>query len=142
MKMQIVKMIPLAGMFLLIGSGCTSVRGIKPVVPEFGQVVSDLNPVLTWVADEDSEVTYDLEIKEINKDGIAVKVIYSKEGLSGTSHKIEGDVLKPGTRYSWALRTRKGETLGAWNRQSKYIELIVYASRTNRPFEFNTPDAP
>ncbi|HAS83926.1 MAG TPA: hypothetical protein DCS43_14925 [Verrucomicrobia bacterium] len=142
MKMQMVKMLPVAGLLLVVGSGCTSVRGVKPIQPEFGQVVSDLNPVLTWAADKDSAVSYDLEIKEINKDGIAVKVVYSKEGINGTSHKIEGDALKPGMCYSWALRTRKGETLSAWNRQSKYIELIVYASRTNRPFEFITPDAP
>jgi hypothetical protein len=140
MKNRFRYMVPVAGVLLVLSGGCTSVRGVKPINPEYGQEVSDLNPVLTWEADADSAVTYDLVINEkASGEGFTKKSQYYREGIKGTSHKVEGSDLKPGTLYTWAVRLRKGEETGEWNKQKKTIFLLFYSQSTKRPFEFKTP---
>ena len=136
-------MIPVAGILLAFSSGCTSVSGIKPIQPKFGQVVGDLQPVLEWQADPDGDVTYDLSISEKKPKGeskeLSKKSKYYREGLVGTSHQVEAGALKPGTLYTWALRPRKGEETGDWNKHKSMLFLGVYFQNTKKPFEFRTP---
>ena len=139
MNKWMIGMVPVAGMLLALGSGCTSVRGVKPVQPKFGQVVSDLNPLLVWEADPDGDVTYDLSIAEKSGKGFSKKSKYIREGLVGTSHKVEGSDLKPQTLYTWALRPRKGEETGEWNKREKSVFLLLYYHRSKQSFEFETP---
>jgi hypothetical protein len=135
---RVVKWAVAAGVVAVIGCGCTSVRGVKPLAPSFGQVVDSVQPVLKWEAAPGEGVTYDLSIHEKRTDD-TLKKVYSREGLAGTTHQVEGSALKPGTRYTWEVRTRQGEETGAWNRQEKFIFLLVYDKKVKRPFEFRTP---
>ena len=138
MTKRMTGMILVAGVLLAFNCGCTSVRGVKPIQPKFGQAVSDLQPLLVWQADKDSNVTYDLTIKEQGGKGFTKKRDYYREGLKGNSHKVEAP-LKPGTLYTWSIRPRKGEEEGEWNRQEKSIFLLLYYQHSTRPFEFKTP---
>ncbi len=136
-------LVPVAGFLLAFSSGCTSVKGIKPIQPEFGQTVSDLQPVLEWQADPDTDVTYDLSITpkpaQSDSKGFSKKTKYYREGLEGTSHQVEAGALEPGTRYVWALRPRKGEETGEWNKKTSTLFLLLYFQQSKKPFEFNTP---
>lgn len=131
-------LIPMAGVLLAFNCGCTSVSGVKPIQPKYGQKVSDLQPRLEWQADKDSTVTYDLTIKEGSVKGFSKKDEYYREGIKGNSYQIEAP-LKPGTIYTWSLRPRKGEDVGEWNRQVQTIFLLLYYQHSTRPFQFKTP---
>ena len=139
MNKWMIGVISMAGLLLAFGSGCTSVRGVKPVQPKFGQVVSDLNPLLEWEADPAGDVTYDLSITEKSGKGFSKKSKYYREGLAGTSHQVEGDALEPKTLYTWSLRPRKGEETGEWNKREQSLFLLLYYHRSKRSFEFQTP---
>lgn len=143
MNKAMVVVIPAAGILLAFSSGCTSVKGIQPIQPKFGQVVGDLQPTLEWQADPDPAVTYDLSISEKKAKGeskeLSKKSKYYREGLVGTTHRVEAGALKPGTLYTWALRPRKGEETGEWNKQKSTLFLLVYFQNTQKPFEFRTP---
>mgnify|MGYP003591258574 CR=1 FL=1 len=123
---------------LVAGSGCTSIRGVRPVYPAPDQTVSDLQPLLKWEAAEDPEATYDLAISMKGVKEGASKREYYREGLAGTSHKVETS-LKPGTLYTWSLRTRKGDEVGDWNKQESRIFLLLYYHSSKRPLTFRTP---
>lgn len=139
MRIWVKGVIPIAGILLVSSSGCTHISGIKPVQPKFGQMVSDVQPLLEWEAAADSDITYDLLITEKTSKGLAEKKSYYREGLRGTSHKIDEPALKPGTTYDWAVRTRKGEKLGEWNKQETTLFLLLYYHHATRSFEFKTP---
>lgn len=50
------------------------------------------------------DITYDLEIFRA-ENGYPAKLIYSKEGITGSFHKIETP-LEPCTKYYWSVRAR------------------------------------
>lgn len=128
----------LAMAVLTVGSGCTSIQGVHPVYPGAGQVVSDLQPVLKWQAAKDSDVTYDLALSMKGGSGDSSQREYYREGLTGTSHKVEVP-LKPGALYTWTLRTRKDKEVGDWNKQETRVFLLLYYHSSKRPITFRTP---
>ena len=131
----------LAGL-CVVAAGCTTVQGIKPMQPKYGEVVSDLQPMLTWAPSKEAGVTYDLMIYESAQKEISTAMTgqgqYFREGLSGTSHKVEVP-LKPSTEYKWAIRTRKGSQVGEWNMQEKTLFLVLFFHHETRHFTFKTP---
>ena len=129
--------------FLMLGllagaAGCTSIRGVRPVYPEPGQEVADLQPVLEWQASEEPGVTYDLSLSEKGAKKKYKKAPYYREGLTGTSHRVETP-LKPGMEYTWALRTRRGDEVAEWNKIETRVFLVLYYQRTKRALTFRTP---
>lgn len=120
-------------------AGCTSLRGVRPVDPAPGQKVDSLHPVLAWEAEAEAGVTYDLSLTAKGAEGKKYKKApYYREGLEGTTHRVE-EALRPGTEYAWALRTRRGDEVSEWNKVEKRVFLLLYYQRTKRPVTFWTP---
>ncbi len=122
---------------LVLAAACVSVKyagGIEPVDPvPSGQTgfakATSLRPTLKWRASEPGASTglaYDLVIYEGVLTSLQTgtgetpgsvirpgKEVYYREGLAGTSHTVEKQLL-PYCYYCWTVRTRTGTNLSPW----------------------------
>jgi len=135
---------------VLLGiSGCWSHSGLKPIYPEAmtSPVVTDsVQPTLRWKPASESNVTYDVIIYDVitakppAKPRAMGKVVYYREGIKESQHKIE-DPLNSNTEYFWSARFRSGEKVSAWSTWS--YSFYVYGQsieERNVPFLFKTPE--
>ena len=85
-----------------------------------------LRPALVWKAPPGTSGIYDVIIYSgVRKQGggthqsfyVPGKELYFREGVSGTSHKVETP-LPPETVCVWAVRVRDGGTIGPWSKYS------------------------
>lgn len=124
--------------------------GLIPFNPSNNKTV-DLSPMLSWqefprsvdkntAAEEMAQVKnvkYDL-IVAVGDNGETPEVIYRREGLEETSHKLE-ITLKPNTRYFWSIRAqfelngRKRVT--EWNVTCPFEQQLIVDAQLYR---FNT----
>ena len=139
----------LLSLFLFI-SGCTTFNSIRAVEPPVGFVgfnkeskVNSLKPLLSWENPEEYEGSYDLivMIKENFRFQMPfMKVIYAKNDISSTEHRIEIP-LNYETNYYWSVRPSNKKTDDDWARYNFYfIALIVNVWMTNSFFSFTTPE--
>ena len=133
----------LAGAAMWVGlAGCTSIRGIRPIHPGYGEAVPDLQPVLAWSPSPEPGVTYDLLIYDLPTakptPPVAGEGLYVRANLAGTSHRVEVP-LKPGTVYKWCLRTHQGSQVGDWNKRTRTIFIVLFFHHEERIFTFKTP---
>jgi len=64
---------------------------------------SDLTPTLSWDAAQGAD-TY-----EVNIAPAGGSIIYTEEGISGTSHEVPSGELEPGTDYVWDVTSERGD---------------------------------
>ena len=130
-------------------SACWSYSGLKPIYPEAmtTPVVADsVQPTLQWKPAKESNVMYDVIIYDVitakppAKPRAVGKVVYYREGIKGSQHKIE-DPLNPNTEYFWSVRFRSGEKVSAWSTFSySFYVGGVSVEEKNVPFTFKTPE--
>ena len=98
--------------------GCWSTYpGLRPLEPEPGTTIETLQPTLRWEPAEEAGVTYDVRVEEaLNSQAYRNPndVPFYKEGLQTSACVVEPP-LKPGRRYLWAVRVRKGSEVTAWS---------------------------
>lgn len=117
-------------------AGCTTYHGLRPINPENTDKTTQVRPVFQWEPASESGVKYDLVIYElIRRDRVptAGEMVYSREGLQQTEHKIETD-LTPGKEYLWSVRTRSDTSVGPWSRYDFDGFYIVYSVRQRNLF--------
>ena len=136
-------------------TSCTRFSGIEPLEPTVGRPahykkVKTLTPELRWTASPEPGAAYDLVIcaaedatiwaMNTGKPGNAV---YYREGLQGTSHRVETP-LEPKTKYMWSVRVRTGQEVSNWA-----VYDYMYGGRIgeqflekDQPFRFRTPKNP
>ncbi len=124
---------------LLASSGCTSQKGLEVDYPGYEQVVSELQPTLKWQAVSGSDVTYDIFLRVKDKDK-REKADYYKEGLAGTTHKIEIK-LKPNTMYQWSVRSNSSGDVSEWSKREVKAFVGVAFHQQSRYMRFLTPAA-
>ena len=135
---------------VLLGiSGCWSHSGLKPIYPVAMTTpveVDDVQPTLRWKPVSESNVTYDVIIYDVITAKAAAKpraigkVVYYREGIKESQHKIE-DPLNPNTEYFWSVRFRSGEKVSAWSTFSYFVYFgVASASGKNVPFMLKTPE--
>ena len=130
-------------------SGCWSHSGLKPIYPQAMTspvVVDSVQPTLRWKSASESNVTYDVIIYDVitakppAKPRAMGKVVYYREGIKESQHKIE-DPLNPNTAYFWSVRFRSGEKVSAWSTWSySFYVGGVSVEEKNAPFVFKTPE--
>jgi hypothetical protein len=153
---------------LLTTTGCIAFldrHGLEPIEPAHSDAmlrfwvgaespvnVDTLQPTFRWQKSPSAGVTYDLivyqAVKRLTAQGLNVwqhvepgKVVYSREGLLSSEHKIETP-LQPENDYLWTIRTREGDKLSNWSSYSleKYPLLSVgWYKRPNQFYYFHTP---
>lgn len=113
---------PFLLVFLMLIS-CSSIKyhsGLEPVSPPVSvhtiKKVDSLQPTLVWKDTTSGAESYDLIIYT----GILIRLrlkrgvrIYYREGIKGTSHKVE-QTLEPKSYYVWSVRMRTGTEVGQW----------------------------
>jgi len=125
--------------------------GLAPVDPK-KEMVGDLQPQLSWQSfpraadiaaapEEMAQVKntkYDLIISQ-GEDGNSPEVIYRREGLTSTTHKIE-ITLNPNTRYIWSVRARFNlhgrQRVTEWATRCPFQPQLVVSGRL---YQFHTP---
>jgi hypothetical protein len=126
----------------VLAAGCTSYLGVRPLSPAYNQRVSDLQPTFTWEADPDPGVTYDLVVYAPTESGeqalMQKKQVYYREGLKGSSHRIETR-LDPDKTYTWSIRARRGDEVSEWTMQKFVFNVIVISEKRIRLPCFATP---
>lgn len=89
-------------------------------------------------------VCYDVAVHEVARNAQQSRPgarVYSREGIAGTSHRIEAP-LDPGRDYYWFVRTRRGDRVGPWSRYGYFLFLgFAWMSASNQPYRFRTPGA-
>lgn len=129
-------------MVALLSAGCTSYLGVHPIQPGYKETVPDLQPTFAWEPAEEAGVTYDLGVWAAadNADKSALQQVeaYYRQGLTTTSHRIETP-LAPGTVHTWAVRTRKGDTVSGWSRRQLVVFTILTYDKRVGPMRFKTP---
>lgn len=133
--MKIKPVFMLAVLVFFAMSGCTRYLGLKPVLPERGSVIDTLQPTFQWEQQPEDGITYDLVVYAEGND---INPVYYREGLTGTSHRIES-VLEPETSYSWSVRTRKGDRLSEWTKQETSVFTGISYHRRLKRMTFTTP---
>ena len=134
--------------------GCTHVsyQGLKAISPEVAQehlpsyntVVESLQPKLTWSPSKEANATYDLAILSTNETFLngttGDKVVYQREGLSSSSHKVEVP-LTPNSIYIWKVRERNGNMLSDWSKYSYFLfGGYFFSSIGDLSYSFKTPN--
>ena len=132
--------------FFILISGCTTFNSIKAVEPPVGfkgAKVSSLKPLLSWEKLEGYEGDYDLIVmirENFRFQMPFMKVIYARNNISSTEHKIE-EPLNHETAYYWSVRPSDKKTDDDWARYNFYfIALIVNIWRMDAFFSFTTPE--
>lgn len=141
------------GLLLLLSSCSTTFRALKPENPPVGdprfvRTAESIQPTFKWSPSTEPDVRYDLIVYEcvetFGKWGgiyrVPGKEIYLRENIQSTEHRIE-EALKPGKKYYWSVRIRKGDKIGPWSRYDYFLFLglgIVQAN--NQLFLFQTPE--
>jgi hypothetical protein len=125
-------------------------QGVKPISPQLSGTepitVDGLAPRFAWEPSTDTDVAYDLVIFEAASyrrgsltqymPGRQVKYV---EGLSSPSYAMEEE-LKPGTRYFWSVRLRRGDTISNWSTYGYFhFYLVAWATGGGHWFSFVTP---
>jgi hypothetical protein len=152
------------GLTLVVLSGCTNCKLnypiIEPVYPKAKTPFNDpidvksLQPTLTWLASNGSDVSYDLAIFEAYNLGARYigtkgyfeyqrgKQIYYREGLMTTEHTIE-EPLQPATIYCWSVRIRRDSEVTEWSTYDASCDEIPVVTHigdvTKLEFIFKTP---
>jgi len=112
--------------------------------PHVGYKVKSLQPELVWKAPPGAGDMFDVIIYSGIKKQLSMhsfyqpgKELYYREGVSGTSHKVEVP-LPPDTFCLWGVRTRKDGVTGPWSTYSGQDSLngTEYADQWWR---FTTP---
>jgi hypothetical protein len=108
--------------------------------------VDDVQPTLRWKPASESNVTYDVIIYDVTtakppaKPRAMGKVVYYREGIKESQHKIE-DPLNSNTEYFWSVRFRSGEKVSPWSTWSYSFYLAGQSiEERNVPFMFKTPE--
>ena len=115
--------------------------------------VDSLRPTFRWEPAEGGlapDASYDLIIyeKAASLSGREVtlgQVVYSREGLTETQHRIE-EVLNSRTDYVWSVRIRRGESVSQWAHYGYWMVSLVpvpgavgYMSESDLWLVFRTP---
>jgi hypothetical protein len=122
--------------------------GLEPVSPRFSSnhvaiKADSLQPTLVWKAPSGTREIFDVIIfsgVETENGGrfyVPRKQLYIREGVSGTSHKVETP-LPPETVCVWAVRVRDGGTTGPWSRR-RGGSGFVKDERDHQWWLFQTP---
>lgn len=139
-KWSLMKMIADQGSFADIVEGCggwgidcnPNFQGVTPLGPIDDGVpsadVASLSPTLEWVPSKgDGSIRYDVVVFEEIKFTYGLGAFSSKlpgpavaflQNLWAAQFTIAGP-LKPGTRYNWGVRLRRGDVVTAWSRYKK-----------------------
>jgi hypothetical protein len=137
------------------GLECTrNYQGLKPVLPERVNeenfpLVASLTPLLEWEPTKAEGVTYDVAVYEaLHLSGVEGlpgnryqqgKIAIYAENLRDPRFQIES-ALKPGQKYLWSVRMRKGDTVSTWSTTGFFAFFIVgWASGSGNWFGFMTP---
>jgi len=137
---------------LLMLTGCTSFKVLKPIYPEVGnpnypKVVESLKPTFQWEPSQEPDVAYDFVIYEGIKEEdfwkgtkrAVGREVYYREGLTEPKHTIE-ESLKPDVEYYWSVRIRRGQMVSSWSLYDYTLFLGTgYMRAANHPFIFKTP---
>ena len=133
-KMNLWSLILLAAAAGLLTS-CSVVHegGLEPVSPKvtisaanYAHRADSLQPTLVWKAPPGARDIYDVIVYSgVKKQGggthqsffVPGKELYYREGVTGTSHKVETP-LPPETVCVWAVRVSNGGTKGQWSKYS------------------------
>jgi hypothetical protein len=142
-----------AVIFSLLLAGCTSFSLLKPVNPSAGNpqsepdLVTSLQPTLSWEPVADTGTAYDLVIYEKLKapeedaEGIhrVGNQVYYVQGIKESHANVQTPLL-PDTDYYWSVRTRKGSEVSDWSRYDYSLFLLVNIINVhNTYFIFRTP---
>lgn len=137
-------------LLLVLTSCSTTFRVLKPENPPLGflgfaRTAESIQPTFKWSPSPEPDVRYDLIVYEcVESFGnlgeiyrVPGKEIYLRKGIQNTEHRIE-EALKPGKKYYWSVRIRKGDKVGPW---SSY-DYIIYIGGTgiDQLFLFQTPE--
>ena len=144
-----------ANCVLAWGITCTEhYKGVTPKSPvsitaSFPKL-NTRSPELRWVGSSDPTVSYDLIIHEAlaySKAGSfryihGPKVVYQRD-LKEPRYQV-ATALKPGSKYFWTIRLRKGEVVSDWSSaqdRSFFFLGFVYGWSASHgvPFNFETP---
>lgn len=140
--------------FLLMLTACsTTFRALKPENPPVGdprlpRTAESIQPTFKWSPSPEPDVRYDLIVYECvetfgNWGGIyrvPGKEIYLRKDMQNAEHRIE-EALKPGKKYYWSVRIRKGGMVGPWSRYDYFLFLgLGFVQANNQLFLFQTPE--
>lgn len=123
--------------------------------PDTSVNVDSLQPTFRWQKSPSSGATYDFIVYQVITlepapgyvgSGILEpgKVVYSREGLATSEHKIETP-LQAGSDYLWTFRAHEGDKISEWSSYSlsKYVIAINgsawWYERPNQFYYFRTP---
>ena len=159
-KWSLMKMIADQGSYSDIVEGCggwgidcnQNFRGVTPLSPiddgaPSAQVAS-LSPTLQWAPSKgDGAIRYDVVVFEEIAFTYALGAFSSKlpgpavaylQNLWAAQYTVPGP-LKPGARYNWGVRLRRGNIVTAWSRYKK--TGFLSAGPSGPWFQFQAPDA-
>ncbi len=128
-------------------TACTTFHGVTVISPEVGhpyrpREVDNLQPTLQWKSPSQGDETYDVVIFEVNTNTGSPymgKMIYHREGIKETYHKVE-EPLEPDKGYYWSVRVRQGDKISEWSHYDYHLYiLIAYVRGKNLLFYFKTP---
>ena len=141
------------GCLLILSSCSTTFPSLKPENPRVGdprfpKTAESIQPTFKWAPSYEPDVKYDLIVYEcvetFGKWGgifrVPGKEVYLRKAIGSTEHRIE-EPLKPGMKYYWSVRLRKGDTVGPWSRYDYFLFLGVgLVQANNQLFLFQTPE--
>lgn len=128
-------------------------QGYKGVIPlKIGNAgghapkVADLQPTLQWRPAKAPGVRYDVIVYEnitymtgARQRHMHGWIIDQAQGLERPSHRLKR-ALKPGRRYFWSVRLRKGDTISNWSLYSfSSFYGIGYGQARGLYYHFETP---
>ena len=139
-------------LIVIIQTGCASYNIITPIFPasvnpgKDPQLVTSLQPLLSWQVNDENVVSYDLIIFEILVDTSVEKNIkrtiggkvYYRENISGNSHLVQV-VLKPDAEYCWSLRMRAGNVISEWASYDYRFLVLTRPKVNDSYYRFKTP---
>lgn len=173
MEVVVKRIICLLPIFVLSASGCVGVafidhQGLEAIEPAQSDAalriwagpdtpvnVDSLQPTFRWQKSPSSGATYDFIVYQAVKRDPAPcwmcfhqsvepgKVVYSREGLASSEHKIETP-LQAGTDYLWTFRAHEGDKISEWSSYSleKHVANVggnYWYKRSNMFYRFHTP---
>jgi len=159
-KWSLMKMIADQGSFADIVAGCggwgidcnQNFQGVTPLAPMDdgapSAAVASLSPTLEWVPSKgDGSIRYDVVVFEEIAFSYRLGAFSSKlpgpavaylQNLWAAQFTVAGP-LKPGSRYNWGVRLRRGDIVTAWSRYRK--TGFLFAGPSGPWFQFQAPGA-